>query len=109
MTVQVVPTFFNGIARYRQVTALDGLDFVLYFSYNSRDGNWYMSIHDAQDEPIQGAVGRKLVVNWEPFRLVVDQRAPLGLFQVLSTEHDDPGLLDLGNGVSLYYVPEADL
>lgn len=109
MTVQVVPTFSNGIARYRQVTPLDGLDFVLYFSYNDRDRVWYMSVHDSQDEPIQGAIGRKLVVNWEPLRLCVDERKPPGVFQVLSSSHADPGLLDLGDGVSLFYVPEADL
>ena len=109
MTVQVVPTFSNGIARYRQVTALDGLDFVMYFSFNDRDQEWYLTLHDAQDEPIEGAIGMRLVVNWEPLRLCVDVRRPPGTLQVASEADQDPGLFELGDGVSLFYIPEADL
>lgn len=109
MTTQVIPTFSNGLVRYRQVTPLDGLDFVLLLSFNERDGNWYLSIQDSQGEPIQGATGQKLVKEWDPLRLCVDPRRPPGTFLVASDLPDDPGLFELGNGASLFYIPEADL
>lgn len=109
MTILVVDTSANGRARYRQVVPLDGVNFVFYFNYNSRDQNWYLSLHDAQDLPIPAALNRKLVANWPPLRLCVDARRPAGQLLVTTVGGADPGLFDLGNGALLMYIPAADL
>jgi hypothetical protein len=103
-----VQTLADGTGHYRQSTPLDGQVFVLYFDYNERDSNWYLSIHDSDDVPIRGCVGRKLVVNYPVIQRVYDDRRPAGELLVVSATNDDPGLLDLGNGVRLAYVPAAE-
>lgn len=109
MPIENVQTLFDGSAHYRQSTPLDGQVFVLHFDFNSRDSNWYLSVHDADDNPIRGCVGRKLAVNYPVLlRSAADDR-PLGALLVVSAAHDDPGLFTLGNGTILHYVPAADL
>ena len=108
MTIEKVRTLFDGTAHYRQSTPLDGQVFVLHFDFNSRDSNWYLSVHDSDDQPIRGLVGRKVVVNFAlQLRAYTDAR-PLGQLITVSDTQGDPGLLDLGNGVILTYVPAAD-
>lgn len=108
MTIEKVRTLFDGTAHYRQTTPLDGVIFVLHFDLNSRDDNWYLSVHDNDDLPIRGLVGRKVVVNYAlQLRAYTDGR-PLGQLITVSDTQGDPGLLDLGNGVILTYVPEAE-
>lgn len=108
MAIENVQTLADGTGHYRQSTPLDGQVFVLYFDFNERDGNWYLSIHDSDDQPIRGAVGRKLVVNYPVIqRVYVDER-PAGELLVVSDLTQDPGLLDLGNGTILSYIPAAD-
>ncbi len=108
MTIEKVRTLFDGTAHYRQSTPLDGQVFVLHFDLNSRDGNWYLSVHNSDDLPIRGLVGRKVVVNYAlQLRAYTDDR-PLGQLITVSDTQGDPGLLALGNGVILTYVPEAD-
>lgn len=107
--IENVQTLFNGSARYRQVTPLDGRIFVLYFSYNTRDQSWYLSIHDSEDNPIAGCIGRKLVVNYPVLLRSVSPDRPEGELIVASSEANDPGLTDLGNGVILTYIPRADV
>ena len=108
MAIEKVRTLFDGTAHYRQTTPLDGVVFVLNFDLNSRDGNWYLSVHDSDDLPIRGLIGRKVVVNYAlQLRAHTDAR-PLGQLMVVSDTQGDPGLLDLGNGVTLTYIPEAD-
>lgn len=109
MSIENVQTLFDGSARYRQVTPLDGKLYVLYFSYNTRDSNWYLSIHDDEDNPIRGCVGRKLVVNYPVLLRSVSPDRPTGELFVVSNTHGDPGLFDLGNGVLLTYIPRADV
>lgn len=109
MAVEKVRTLFDGSAHYRQSTLLDGVIFVLHLDFNTRDQNWYLSVHDVDDKPILGAVGRKVVVNYTLLlRSYVDER-PLGELIVVSDTQGDPGLLDLGNGVVLTYIPVADV
>lgn len=109
MSIRIVPTRSNGSAHYRQSTPLDGQVFVLHFNFNTRDGNWYLSVHDNDDEPILGAIGRKLVVNYPVLtRCYVDTRPP-GELIVQSATTGDPGLFDLGDGTLLVYITEADM
>ncbi len=109
MSIENVQTLFDGSAHYRQSTPLDGQVFVLHFDYNSRDQNWYLSVHDADDVPIRGAIGRKLVADYPVLiRSFVDER-PLGELLVVSSDGEDPALETLGNGTILNYIPRADV
>lgn len=109
MAVEKVRTLFNGTGHYRQATPLDGQVFILHLDFNTREANWYLSVHDADDLPIVGCIGRKLVVNYSLLLRAYSDDRPLGELLVVSATQGDPGLLDLGNGVTLTYVPAADV
>jgi hypothetical protein len=110
MTAQLVRTLNDGSAHYRQSTPLDGQLFVFYLHFNERDQNWYLSVHDENDSPIRGLVGRKLVQNYGvTLRTYTDDR-PAGHLLVVSGSMDgDPGLRDLSKGTHLVYMPAADV
>lgn len=109
MAIENVQTFSDGTGHYRQSTQLDGVVFILIFHFNSRDGNWYLTLHDSEDNPINGCVGRKLVANYPVTWRSVDDRRPKGdLLVVNARDNDDPGLFDLSDGTILTYVPESD-
>lgn len=83
---------------------LDGVDFVLNFEFNIRDGFWYMDVLNTAGEHIRS--GLKVVVN---FPLLTRWREtgvrPEGELFVIDTRPTptDPGLEDLGvNGILLY-------
>lgn len=109
MTIQKVPTLNDGTAHYSQTVTFDGVSYIMYFDYNARDRHWYLSLHDSGDNPIEGLVGRKIVVNWNPIVGCTDPDRPPGAFLVTSEVHNDPGLTDLGNSVLLQYIPIEDL
>lgn len=109
MAVQIINTLFDGTSHYEQSTILDGSSYLLSFDYNVRDEHWYFSLRTVDEEPISGFTGLKLVQNWFPGRLSRDINKPPGLFLVSSEQHTEPGLLDLGDGTTLFYIPEADI
>lgn len=105
---------------YSQTTTLDGVDYVLRFLWNQREGSWFFSLLDADEDPI--VEGLKVVVNLPLLRLVTDERKPPGVLLAVDTtapEVDraagekvlalDPGLEDLGERVLLLYFSEAEL
>lgn len=109
MTIQKIPTLSNGTAHYSQTVTFDGTSYIMYFDYNARDRKWYLSLHDSEDTPIEGLIGRKIVVNWNPAVGCTDPKRPPGAFLATSENHVDPGLNDLGESVLLQYIPIADL
>ena len=109
MAIENVQTLADGSGHYRQSTPLDGQVFVLHFDFNVRENNWYLSVHDNEDEPIEGCVGRKLVVNYPVIQRSVSDAKPAGELIVVSELTDDPALLQLGDGAILSYTPAADL
>lgn len=105
---------------YRQVTTLDGRDYVLRFNFNQREGKWYLSIGDERDVNI--VHGIKVVPLVSLLRKVKDARKPPGLLMARDlTASDaafelgekiidlDPGLNDLGGRVALFYFLEDEL
>lgn len=109
MAIENVQTLTDGSAHYRQSTPLDGQVFVLHFNFNTRDQNWYLSIHDENDLPIRGCVGRKLVQNFRVLRSVSEDKPAGELLVVSNGDPLDPRLFDLGNGTILTYIPAADV
>lgn len=107
---------------YRQVTTLDGRDYILRFLFNEREGKWYLSVSDESDVPIVNGV--KIVPLISLLRKVKDSRKPPGLLMARDlTAADaafdagekvvdlDPGLNDLGEGgrVRLFYFTADEL
>jgi hypothetical protein len=111
MTTQVIPSPDGTTAFETQTTTLDGVPYLLYFSYNQRESTWYLLLSTVDGDPIYGSV--KMVCSWPLFFQCRDLRRPLGQFLVLSSTSDlsPPGLFDLASGArcSLVYVPEADV
>lgn len=105
---------------YSQTTTLDGQDYVFRFLWNQREGTWFFSLLDADEDPI--VEGLKVVVNLPLLRLVTDERKPPGVLLAVDTtapEVDrtagekvlalDPGLEELGERVLLLYFSEAEI
>ncbi len=108
------------LPNYRQVTTLDGQDYVLRFLFNQREGKWYLSVSDQSDLPI--VYGVKIVPLISLLRKVRDPRKPPGLLMardLTAAEADfsagekiadlDPGLNELGARVKLFYFVADEL
>jgi len=59
MASQVLPTLTDGTQFYTQRVVLDGVAFVLQFSWNARDSSWYLLIRDSSANPL---LSRRLAV-----------------------------------------------
>ncbi len=103
MTLYSIPCVPNGRARWDQRTQLDGRDFMLSFSWNSRDGHWSLSIADQDSVPIVSGI--RLVTNFQLLRSV-DPRRPPGELVVVDTDAEpvDPDYGSLGTKQQLIYV-----
>ena len=114
---QIIPTS-TELSDYRQVTSLDGRDYVLRFLYNTREDRWYLTISDQDEDPIVSGI--KVVAEIDLLKRVTDERRPPGILvardlsapdpsatvpKILS---EDPGLTDLGGRVTLLYFTEAE-
>lgn len=114
---QLIPTS-TVLTDYRQTTTLDGRDYILRFLFNQREGLWFFSMFDEEEDPI--VEGLKVVVEHSLLRLITDPRKPPGLLvasddtarepeegqKILAL---DPGLGELGERVVLLYFTEAEL
>jgi hypothetical protein len=103
-----IPTWQDGKAHRKFTILWEGVLYYVYEHYNARDERWYLSIHDSSDTAIEGCVARKLVTNWKiTNHVTVDDRPPGDIYSS-SADHPDPGLLELGKRVGLYYVESDD-
>ncbi len=94
---------------YRQITGLDGREYVFDFHWNQRSGFWYVSIADQDGAPI--ANGLSIGVNW-PLNLgLVDPRLPAGSFFAFdrSGAGRSPGITELGGRVEFQFIPDSEL
>lgn len=109
MAVLTIPTVAGTEnAATVQRTTLDGRDYLLYFSWNQRESRWYLTLCDADNDPI--VCGVKLVARWDLLRLVTDARRPPGKLYVDDPTGDgDPGLDDLGTRALLRYADAEEL
>ncbi len=109
-----------GLPDYRQITTLDGRDYVLRFLFNEREGKWYMSVSDESDDNIVHGV--KIVPLVSLLRKVTDDRKPAGLLMardLTAVDADfssgekvfdlDPGLDELGERVEIVYFASDEL
>ena len=113
---EIIPTS-TTLSDYRQTTSLDGRDYILRLLYNQREGTWFLSLYDEEEDPI--AESLKVVVSFSLLRLLTDPRKPPGILMAFDTTAPtpaagekllalDPGLGDLGERVILSYFTEAE-
>lgn len=84
---------------YDLQTDFDGVDYSLYFAYNQRLDQWFMSISDATGAPIVRGIA--IVCNWGLLSNYSDERLPRGILMCqtnVATDTTPPGLAELGPG-----------
>lgn len=105
----LIPSAPSGSARWRQRTALDGVDFLLTFRWSQRSGCWLLDLADAEGVAI--VEGLALLVGVPLLLGVTDARRPAGELVVVDTAGGDrdAGFVDLGDRVRLVYLTAAEL
>lgn len=105
----IIPTQFEGEARYTFECDLDDITYRFSFEWNDRDAGWYMSIADVDGVPLVS--GRRVVLDYPLLSLYADARLPRGVLQAVDTSEAqaEPGLLDLGDRVKLVYFSAGEL
>ena len=103
----LIPTV-QGVAAYRTRVPLDGVDFLLDFTWNARAGAWFLSVFSADETPL--AQGVKIVSNrplLHRFRYV--EGMPAGELFAADFTGAVPyaGFDQLGTDVELFYL-DAD-
>lgn len=104
----IVPCTPGGQSSWVQRTTLDGVDYLLTFQWSQRAGHWYLSLSDADSNPI--ASGRLITTSWRLLRGVNASNRPPGDFVCVDTLGDgwDPGFSDLGDRFLLLYGDPSD-
>jgi hypothetical protein len=88
---------------YRQVTLLDGREYVLAFDWSARESEWYLSIFDQDENPL--ALGIKVVVGLPLLYRETNPALPPGLLAAIDLARGDldPAVDDFGTRVLLLY------
>lgn len=104
----VIPTRSDSPS-FVETVSIGDTTYRLAFSWNEREGFWYMDISTDDDDPI--LLGLKLVANWELMRRFADERLPDGQILVLdqSGRDEDPGRNDLGDRVILVFATNDEI
>lgn len=97
-------------------TSLDGVNYGLEYLWNARDDRWYLSIYDAERNPL--SEGKAIAVGLNLLATVTSELAPPGELYAVVNENWlsgvgygslDPGYEDLANGkVRMIYVTAAE-
>lgn len=104
MTLQAI-SIPQGVPAFTQRVSLEGKEYLLYLEWVERESAWYMTLSDADAEPI--LAGRKVVPDWPLLNRVTDSRRPPGeLVAVdMSGQGLRPAFTDFGVRVLLTYWP----
>lgn len=100
----------QGASAWNQRVILDGVAFLLDFNWNGREGSWYISLSDAEGNPL--VMSRKVVTNRPLFkRFAFLAGMPKGEIFALDPSGKIPyaGYTELGSAVGLYYFDAAEL
>ena len=111
MAAQLIPVT-NALTNYKLKVSLDGINLILVFSYNDRTQIWDMCVQDSGGNPLVDGIAMvtKYPLN---YRFNAGQVAgmPPGIFLLVdqSGKERTPDITNFGQGVSLFYVPVADI
>lgn len=94
---------------YDQTVGLEGLEYLMRFTWMNRTSQWLLDIYDQDENPL--ASGIALVVGWSLLRRFKDSRLPPGVLMCVdvtgqNNEISVPG--DLGDRVLLMYITSDD-
>jgi hypothetical protein len=93
---------------YTQSFTLDNVEFKLNFRYNNREGQYYVSLFDANNNSL--LYGAKLVKDTLLFNRFRKEGFPLGDLVALSPYIDDKiHLDDFATSLELFYITGAEL
>ncbi len=92
---------------YTFSTSLEGVDYRFKLDYSQRADRWYLSIFDAEGDPIRQGI--KLSTGAQLLRLCAsDARCPSGQIVVFDLQRpldgESPGLFDPERRVTLWYT-----
>lgn len=103
---QVIPVD-PSLPSWRQQTELDGVLYELSFSWNDRDGSWFLTVRTVDGETI--SAGMRLVPNWPLLRKVRHEDRPPGELMVFVGGGQGITRENLGEDAVLAYIPAEDL
>ena len=89
--------------------SLEGRQYLFEFRWNERIGSWYMTLSDADGDPIVASA--RVVLDFPLTGKCADARRPPGAIIAVDTSGAglDPGEKDLGGRVTLLYVESTSL
>ena len=99
----------NNLPSFQYVIALDGTNYTLTYTFNSRMNKWFLDLADSVGNEIVCQV--PIIASWPLFDRFNDLAVPPGtLFCFDSSNSDtDPGQFDLGDRCLIYYAEEGTL
>jgi len=98
----------SDLTNYQFQTTLEGLVYGFNVSWNDRLGRWVMSIYDGSDQPLVESV--PVMAGPRIMEQYVTEGLPRGgiIFLDTSGESIDPGRMDLGDRVRMFYITSDD-
>ena len=107
MAVQIplLPSEFN----YRFEMSLLDIEYIFEVRWNGRDGTWYLSIFDIDENPL--AQGMRIVLGAALGRRIASDDFPDGVFIVsdLTGSGEEASFDDLGTRVVVHFFSRAEL
>ena len=106
MATLILPAFQNIPAFSYQIN-LDGTNYTLRYTFNTRMDKWIFDIRTEFGDPI--ITGVPIISDHPIIERFRDDRLPPGGFFAFDTSGQsvDPGRFDLGNRVQIIYVEEV--
>lgn len=102
-------TLRPALLTYRNRVVLDGVVIYLGIQYRARTNDWFLSVFDAQQDPI--VQGVRVQVGLPLLRGLRDERLPPGklLAGRDGSDFDLPRQGEFGGAVKLFYIRQADI
>ena len=104
MALLEIPTR-TDISLYDLTVELEGVVFLLSFTYNTRAARWFVSFGDTEGTPLREGI--KLVSNWELTQTWVQQGRPAGGVYAINPENDDDPVRDTLGTSSVFVYDEG--
>ncbi len=97
-----------GVEHFSEQVELEGRTYTFELRWNDRDGSWYLSVQDANENAL--ASGVKVVVGKPLLVRFASDDMPPGLLIADDTSggNTDPGFDDLGRRVTLHYFESTE-
>lgn len=101
--------FSNEFANFSEEVTLEDTSYRLEFTYNTRSGQWTMSVLDIDLVPL--IYGVPLVMNFSLFDQYPGRSLPAGEFYVVDTTEKEKAIdrVNMGTILFLVYIPEDEL